>query len=127
MVRRTGRRFGLLRVRKRPPPDLPRAGIGVPRARRLAVRAGAASEEAARAFCGQADYVAATRVRCFGAAASWPHAASMSRPRVRRTVTGTRAFSSSKRKAAITSRDEPSYRPVGLYGIRLTLKWSRPR
>jgi len=35
--------------------------------------------------------------------ASWPQAASMSRPRVRRTVTGTRARSSSCRKAAIRS------------------------
>ena len=30
------------------------------------------------------------------------------------------------RNAAIASRDEPSYMPVGLYGMRLTLKWSRP-
>ena len=71
----------------------------------------------------------------------------MSRPRVRRTVTGTRARSSSCRKAAMRSLDEPSYRPPaavggvfgrasaaslptlaahGLYGMRFTLKWSRP-
>src|SRR5581483_4071757 len=42
----------------------------------------------------------------FGAAASWPQAASMSRPRVRRTVTGTRAFSSSHLNASISARDD---------------------
>src|SRR5215813_14870202 len=47
-------------------------------------------------------------------AASWPHAAAMSRPRVRRTVAGTRARSRTALNAAIASRDEPSYKPVGL-------------
>ena len=46
----------------------------------------------------------------------------MSRPRVRRTVEGTRARSSTDLKAAIAAREEPSYIPVGLYGIRFTLK-----
>src|SRR3954466_2231500 len=55
-------------------------------------------------------------------AASWPHAASMSRPRVSRTVAGSRASSSAPLKAAIAFRVEPAYMPVGLYGIRLTLK-----
>ena len=62
-----------------------------------------------------------------GADASCPHAAAMSRPRVRRTVAGTRARSSSALKAAIAARDEPSYLPVGLYGMRFTLNPSRPR
>ena len=64
--------------------------------------------------------------RSAGALASCPHAAAMSRPRVRRTVAGTRARSSSCLKAAIVSREEPSKLPVGLYGIRLTLNESRP-
>ena len=46
----------------------------------------------------------------------------MSRPRVRRTVDGMRARSSTFLNAAIAAREEPSYIPVGLYGIRLTLK-----
>ena len=46
----------------------------------------------------------------------------MSRPPVRRTVAGMRARSSTCLNAAIASRDEPPYIPVGLYGIRLTLK-----
>ena len=52
----------------------------------------------------------------------------MSRPRVRRTVTGTRARSSSWLERGDRGR-ATSLRtcPVGLYGIRLTLKWSRPR
>ncbi len=41
-------------------------------------------------------------------AASWPQAASMSRPRVRRTVTGMSRDSSAARNAAIDSREEPS-------------------
>ena len=41
-------------------------------------------------------------------AASWPQAASMSRPRVRRTVARTPCSSSAARKAAIASRPEPS-------------------
>ena len=49
-----------------------------------------------------------------GVVASCPHAAAMSRPRVRRTVAGTRPRSSSALKRAIASRDEPSKRPVGL-------------
>src|SRR5262245_46121750 len=49
-----------------------------------------------------------------GAAASWPHAAAMSRPRVSLTVAGRRAASSTALKRAIASRDEPSYIPVGL-------------
>src|SRR5207253_6435349 len=56
------------------------------------------------------------------AAASCPHAASMSRPRVRRTVAGRPCSCSVRRKAAIAFRDEPSNLPVGLYGIRFTLK-----
>jgi hypothetical protein len=47
-------------------------------------------------------------------AASWPQAASMSRPRVRRTVARSPRSSSTARKAAIASRLEPSKRPVGL-------------
>jgi methionine-R-sulfoxide reductase len=47
-------------------------------------------------------------------AASCPHAAAMSRPRVRRTVAGSRARSRTCLKAAIASRDDPSYIPVGL-------------
>ncbi len=46
----------------------------------------------------------------------------MSRPRVSRTVAGRRASSSTSLNAAIALRDEPSYIPVGLYGMRLTLK-----
>ena len=46
----------------------------------------------------------------------------MSRPRVSRTVDGIRAPSSTRLNAAIASREEPSYIPVGLYGIRFTLK-----
>ena len=46
----------------------------------------------------------------------------MSRPRVRRTVAGSRARSSTALNAAIASRVEPSKAPVGLYGIRFTLK-----
>ena len=61
------------------------------------------------------------------AVASWPHAAAMSRPRVSRTVAGTRAASSSALKAAIAVREDPSNIPVGLYGMRFTLKASRPR
>src|SRR5690606_36563500 len=41
-------------------------------------------------------------------AASWPHAAAMSRPRVSRTVAGTPCSASTAWKAAIASRDEPS-------------------
>ncbi len=44
----------------------------------------------------------------FALAASWPQAASMSRPRVRRTVTGMLRDSSAARNAAIDSREEPS-------------------
>ena len=44
-------------------------------------------------------------------AASCPHAAAMSRPRVRRTVAGIRARSSTCLNAAIASRDEPPYMP----------------
>ena len=40
-------------------------------------------------------------------AASWPQAASMSRPRVSRTVVRTPRCSSAARKAAIASRVEP--------------------
>ena len=47
-------------------------------------------------------------------AASWPHAASMSRPRVRRTVAPIPCSSRTAWKAAIASRLEPSYIPVGL-------------
>ena len=47
-------------------------------------------------------------------AASWPQAASMSRPRVRRTVAPTPCSSSTALNAAIASRLEPSYMPVGL-------------
>ena len=47
-------------------------------------------------------------------AASWPHAASMSRPRVRRTVAPIPCSSSTAWNAAIASRLEPSYIPVGL-------------
>ena len=47
-------------------------------------------------------------------AASCPQAASMSRPRVRRTVVGRRARSSTALNAAIASREEPSNAPVGL-------------
>ena len=48
------------------------------------------------------------QISCSGrAAASCPHAASMSRPRVRRTVTGTPRDSSAARNAAIDSRPEP--------------------
>src|ERR671911_3233973 len=47
-------------------------------------------------------------------AASWPHAAAMSRPRVSRTVAGMRARSSTCLNASIAFRDEPSYIPVGL-------------
>ena len=39
---------------------------------------------------------------------SWPQAASMSRPRVSRTVTGMSRDSSAARNAAIDSREEPS-------------------
>jgi len=46
----------------------------------------------------------------------------MSLPRVSLTVAGIRARSSSRLNAAIASRLEPSYIPVGLYGIRFTLK-----
>ena len=38
----------------------------------------------------------------------------MSRPRVRRTVYGSRAASSTALNAAIVSRDEPVYIPVGV-------------
>src|SRR3712207_4195725 len=56
------------------------------------------------------------------AAASWPHAASMSRPRVSRTVAGIPCSSSTARNVAMASRPLPSYAdPVGLNGIRLTL------
>ena len=54
-------------------------------------------------------------------AASCPHAASMSRPRVSRTVAWTPCSSRTALNAAIFSGGEPSYIPVGLYGIRLTL------
>ena len=47
-------------------------------------------------------------------AASCPQAASMSRPRVRRTVAPTPCSSSTALNAAIASRLEPSYMPVGL-------------
>ena len=56
------------------------------------------------------------------AAASWPHAASMSRPRVSRTVARSPCSSSTARNASIAPREEPPYIPVGLYGMRLTLK-----
>src|SRR2546421_392330 len=46
----------------------------------------------------------------------------MSRPRVSLTVAGNRARSSTALKAAIAFDVEPSYIPVGLYGIRFTLK-----
>ena len=65
--------------------------------------------------------------RCHGCryaarrAASCPQAASMSRPRVRRTVAGRLARSRTALKAAIASRDEAVCTPVGLYGIRFTL------
>src|SRR5581483_2677947 len=65
---------------------------------------------------------AASRAPGRAPAASCPQAAAMSRPRVRRTVAGSRARSRTVLKRAIASRDEPSYDPVGLYGIRLTLK-----
>ncbi len=45
----------------------------------------------------------------------------MSRPRVRRTVARRPCSSSAALKAAIAPREEPSYMPVGLYGIRFTL------
>jgi hypothetical protein len=45
----------------------------------------------------------------------------MSRPRVSLTVAGSLARSSTSLNAAIALRDEPSYIPVGLYGIRFTL------
>ena len=41
----------------------------------------------------------------------------MSRPRVSRTVAGIRARSSSRLKASIVSRGEPSNIPVGFYGM----------
>ena len=41
----------------------------------------------------------------------------MSRPRVRRTVAGTPARTSVSRNAPIAFRDEPSYIPVGLFGL----------
>ena len=47
-------------------------------------------------------------------AASCPQAASMSRPRVRRTVAPIPCSSSTALNAAIASRLEPSYIPVGL-------------
>ena len=40
-------------------------------------------------------------------AASWPQAAAMSRPRVRRTVAGTPRRTSSARKRSIASRSDP--------------------
>ena len=46
----------------------------------------------------------------------------MSRPRVSRTVAGIRARSSTRLKTSIAPREEPSNCPVGLYGIRFTLK-----
>ena len=54
------------------------------------------------------------RARVFGAVASCPHAASMSRPRVSRTVAGMCARSSTPLNAAMLARDEPSYIPVGM-------------
>jgi hypothetical protein len=45
----------------------------------------------------------------------------MSRPRVSLTVVGNRARSSAALKAAIAFDGEPSYIPVGLYGIRFLL------
>src|SRR5947209_842589 len=45
----------------------------------------------------------------------------MSRPRVSLTVAGNRARSSAALKAAIAFEVEPSYIPVGLYGIRFLL------
>ena len=45
----------------------------------------------------------------------------MSRPRVSLTVAGKRARSSTALKAAIAFDVEPSYIPVGLYGIRFLL------
>ena len=60
--------------------------------------------------------------RGLGAAASWPHAAAMSRPRVRRTVAGIRARSSDVLERARSPRGTIRRTiPVGLYGIRLTL------
>src|SRR5512142_159767 len=55
-------------------------------------------------------------------AASCPQAASMSRPRVNRTVAPSPRRSSSSLNAAIAFGLEPLYgESVGLYGIRLTL------
>lgn len=45
----------------------------------------------------------------------------MSRPRVSLTVDGKRARSRAALKAAIAFEVEPSYIPVGLYGIRFLL------
>ncbi len=59
--------------------------------RQVRLRGAPAAGRRAGAGCDAVSERGLTR----GAAASWPHAASMSRPRVRRTVTGTRARSSS--------------------------------
>jgi hypothetical protein len=45
----------------------------------------------------------------------------MSLPRVSRTVAGRRARSRTSLNAAIAFRVEPSYIPVGLYGMRFLL------
>src|SRR5262249_23115969 len=58
-------------------------------------------------------------------AASWPQAASMSRPRVSRTVAGSPARSSTALNASIARRDEPSNWAGRVYGIRLTLNARR--
>ena len=54
-----------------------------------------------------ADLSGAAGGRRAHAAASWPQAASMSRPRVRRTVVRTPRSTSAARKASIASRVEP--------------------
>ena len=97
--------------------DLPRSPSGI-RARRTRPRC-------ATACCARGEAGAVLPPDQPGAercAASCPQAASMSRPRVRRTVARTPCSSSTALNAAIALGEEPSYIPVGLYGIRLTLK-----
>ena len=54
--------------------------------------------------------------------ASWPQAASMSRPRVSLTVAGMRARSSTLLNRSIVSRDEPSYMPGRVVGDEVDLE-----
>ena len=72
------------------------------------------------------NYAEVSTASCaLGTAASCPQAASMSRPRVRRTVAGMRARSSTALKLSIAGREEPSKRPVGLYGMSMTVYLAR--